>query len=171
VRLLRQERYHKKSHKKAIWITLATIVVLIVLGIVFFFPLNNTVRTISGGGDTPSDKIVKNELIKKVDSTRNGDLKHDQKIDKATKALRKTKMSDIIQAANNQKKAASLLQKNSALTSSQANAATKTIFSNSKYNGLRQSVSKGNWYSVFKQYKDLSNDGSLTKLKNSISNK
>lgn len=80
-------------------------------------------------------------------------------------------MSDIIQAANNQKKAASLLQKNSALTSSQANAATKAIFSNSKYNGLRQSVSNGNWYSAFKQYKALSNDGSLTKLKNSISTK
>ncbi|WP_125588959.1 hypothetical protein [Companilactobacillus jidongensis] len=168
---MRQERYHKKSHKKAIWITLTTILVLIFLGIVFFFPLNNTVRSISGGNDTPSDKVVKNELIKKVDSTKNGDLKHDQKVDKATKALKKTKMSDIIQAANNQKKAASLLKKNTALTSSQADSATKKIFSDSKYNSLRQSVSNGNWYSAYKQYRTLSDNGALTKLKNSISTK
>lgn len=168
---MRQERYHKKSHKKAIWLTLATLLVLIVLGVVFFFPLNNTFRSISGGNDTASDKLVKNELIKKVDSTKNGDLAHDKRVDKAAADLKKTKMSDIIDAANNQDKAATMLRQNSSLTSDQANAAAKKIFSDSKYDGLRQAVNSGNWYSAYNQYKTLSNDGSLTELKNSISDK
>ncbi|WP_125566576.1 hypothetical protein [Companilactobacillus insicii] len=167
----RYQRYHKKSHKKAIWITLITILVLIVLGIIFFFPLNNTVRNISGGNDTPSDKLVKNELIKKVASTKNGDLKHDQRVDKATDTLKKTKMSDIIQSANDRSKAIKLLQQNTSLTGSQSKTAVNKMFSDSKYDGLRQSVAKGNWYSAYNQYKTLSSDGSLTELKNSISTK
>ncbi|WP_334329519.1 hypothetical protein [Companilactobacillus sp. HBUAS59699] len=167
----RYQRYHKKSHKKTIWITLITVLVLIILGIIFFFPLNNTIRNISGGNDTASDNMVKNELIKKVDSTKNGDLAHDKRVDKAAATLKKTKMADIIAAANDQKKAATMLQQNSSLTTSQANAAAKKIFSDSKYDGLRQAVNSGNWYSAYKQYKTLSNNGSLTELRNSISTK
>ncbi|APX71784.1 hypothetical protein M5C72_01165 [Companilactobacillus allii] len=168
---MRQERYHKKSHKKAIWITLITILVLIVLGIVFFFPLNNAVRNISGGNDTPSDKVVKSELVKKVSSTKNGNAKHDANVEKAATALKATKMSTIVNSANNESDAAKLLQKNSTLSSSESKAAAKTIFSDSKYDGLRQAVSSGNWYSAYNQYKTLSNDGSLTSLRDSISNK
>ncbi|WP_125764996.1 hypothetical protein [Companilactobacillus hulinensis] len=171
---MREERfrkYHKKSHKKAIWITLITIIVLIILGVVFFFPLNNAMRSVSGGNDTPSDKVVKNELVKKVSSTKNGDAEHDKKVEKAAAALKATKMSDIIKSANSEPDAAKLLQQNSSLSSSESKAAAKTIFSDSKYDGLRQAVSDGNWYSAYNQYKTLSSDGSLTNLKNSISDK
>lgn len=167
---MRQERYHKKSHKKAIWITIITVLVLIVLGVIFFFPLNNAVRNISGN-DTPSDKLVKSELVKKVSSTKNGNAKHDAKVEKAEAALKDTKMSDIVKSANNESDAAKLLQKNSTLSSSESNAAAKTIFSDSKYDGLRQAINDGNWYSAYNQYKTLSNDGSLTSLRDSISNK
>ncbi|MFD1417791.1 hypothetical protein [Companilactobacillus keshanensis] len=166
---MRQTRYKEKSHKKGIILTLVTILVLIILCIVFFFPINNTIRNISGGNDTASDKLVKDELVKKVESTRNGDLQHDKKVSEVSEKLKNTKMSDIMKSAGNQSKAAKTLNENTTLSSSDSKKVAKEVFSNSKYAGLRKSVGDGNWYSAYNQYRSLSNDGSITELKNSIS--
>ncbi|WP_125715379.1 DUF4234 domain-containing protein [Companilactobacillus kedongensis] len=166
---MRQTRYKKKSHKKAIIITLVTFFVLMIIGVVFFFPLNNAVRTISGGNDTTSDRLVKDELVKKVESTRNGDPQHDKKVSEVSKNLKNTRMSDIMKSAGDQSKAAKTLHENTALSSADSKKVAKEVFSDSKYDDLRKSVSDGNWYSAYNQYRSLSNDGSITELKNSIS--
>lgn len=166
---MRQARHMKKSHKKRIWIIVVSVIALIAIGIIFFFPINNTVRDISGGNDTASDKLVKDELAKRIEATKTGDPKHDDKVNKAVDDLKKTRMSDIMKAAENQNKAATELHNNTSLSSSESKKVAKEIFSNSKYDKLRQSVNDGDWYSAYSQYKSLSNNGSIDELKNSLS--
>lgn len=165
---MRQTRYKKRSHKKIWLIVIALIVLILVGGIIFFFPLNNTIRNMSGGNDTLSDKAIKNELVQKIESSENGDPSHDKKILKAANSLKNTKMSSIMKAAGDQNKAAQELHDNTSLSKDESKKVAKKVFSDSNYDQLRKSVSNGNWYSAFKQYKRLSNDGSLTELKNSI---
>lgn len=165
---MRQAKYKRKSHKKIWLIVIALIVLIIAVGIIFFFPLNNTIRNMSGGKDTLSDKAIKNELVQKIESSENGDPNHDKKIMKAAKSLENTKMSSIMRAAGDQNKAAQELHDNTSLSTDESKKVAKKVFGDSNYDQLRQSVQNGNWYSAFKQYKRLSNDGSLTELKNSI---
>lgn len=165
---MRQTRYNKKSHKKTILIIIITLVALIAIGVIFFFPLNNTVRNISGGNDTATDRMIKEELVRRVDTTKNGDPHHDKKVAKAVKSIKGTKISDIMKAANDQDKAAKELHNNTPLSSSASKEVAKKVFNDSRYDKLRQAVSSGNWYSAYNQYKELSNNGSLNELRNSI---
>lgn len=159
---------HRKKSKKPLIIVLVSIVVILVLCVVFFFPLNNAIRNITGN-DTASDKVVKSELVKKVKSKKNGDPKRDEKIDRAASILDKKKMSEIMSAANDQEKAADLIEDSSSLSKEQSQKAAQEIFSNNDYSGLRKAVSDGDWYQVYQQYQKLSNNGDLGQLQQNIS--
>lgn len=158
---------HNKRSKKPLIITLVTIIVILMLGVVFFFPLNNAIRNVTGN-DTASDKVVKLELVKKVKSKKNGDATKDKKIDRAASILGKKKMSQIMSAANDQDKAANLIADSSSLSKEQAQKAAQKIFSDDSYSGLRKAISDGNWYQAYQQYQKLSNDGQLTQLQQDI---
>ncbi|WP_334333677.1 MULTISPECIES: hypothetical protein [unclassified Companilactobacillus] len=157
-----------RKNKKRLILTISLVVVaLIVLGIIFFFPLNNFLRSATGN-DTPSDKVVKSELVKKVKSKKTGDSKTDKKIDRAASFLGKKKMSEIIAASKSEDKTANLIADSSSLTETQSKKAAQEIFSNSEYDGLRNAISDGNWYQAYQQYQKLSNDGALNQLQKTI---
>ena len=109
---------NRKNKKRLILSVSLTVVALIVLGIIFFFPLNNFLRSVTGN-DTPSDKVVKSELVKKVKSKKTGDPKNDEKINRAASILGKKKMSEIISAAKSENKTANLISDSSSLSKTQ----------------------------------------------------
>lgn len=158
---------HRKTSKKPLFLTIGGIVVILALCIVFFFPLNNIVRDLTGN-DTASDKVVKSELVKKVKSKKTGDSTKDKKIDQAASILGKKKMSQLISAANSQTKTANLIEDSSDLSAAQSQRAAQEIFSNKSYDGLRQAIAAGNWYQAYQQYQKLSNSGQLNQLQTDI---
>lgn len=158
---------HRRKNRKPLIITLVSILVILILCVVFFFPLNNAWRNLTGN-DTASDKVVKSELVKKVKSKKTGDAKKDEKIDRAASVLGKKKMSQIMSAAKDQNKAASLIQDSSSLTQAQSQKAAQEIFSNDEYEGLRNAISSGNWYQAYQQYQKLNSNGDLTQLQQDI---
>jgi len=158
---------HSKKNRKPLVITIVSILVILVLCVVFFFPLNNVLRNATGK-DTASDKVVKSELVKKVKSKKTGDASKDAKIDRAAKVLDKKQMSQIMAAANNQEKAANLIESSSSLTKDQSQKAAQEIFTNDSYSGLRNAISSGNWYQAYQQYQKLSNNGQLNQLQQDI---
>lgn len=158
---------HRKTNRKPLIISIVSIVVILILCVVFFFPLNNAWRNLTGK-DTASDKVVKSELVKKVKSKKTGDPTKDEKIDRAASVLGKKKMSQIMSAAKDQNKAASLIQDSSSLNQEQSEKAAQEIFSNSEYSGLRNAISDGNWYEAYQQYQKLNSNGDLTQLQQDI---
>jgi len=158
---------HRRKNRKPLIITLVSIVVILILCVVFFFPLNNVLR-ITTGNDTASDKAVKSELVKKVKSRKTGDPAKDKKIDRAATVLNKKKMSQIMAAANDQSKAANMIESSSSLTKDQSQKAAQEIFTNDSYSGLRDAISSGNWYQAYQQYQKLSNNGQLNQLQQDI---
>jgi len=158
---------HSKKNKKPLIITLISIVVILVLCVAFFFPLNNFLRNATGN-DTASDKVVKSELVKKVKSKKTGDPAKDEKIDRAASVLGKKKMSQIMSAADDQDQAASLIESSSSLSKNQSQKAAQEIFTNDNYDGLRAAIGKGNWYQAYQQYQKLSEDGQLNQLQQEI---
>ncbi|MQS53030.1 hypothetical protein [Companilactobacillus mishanensis] len=171
---MRETRNNRKTHKKVIWITLASVLVVIALAITFFFPINNAMRDLSGGKDTVTDAALKDQLVKKVDKDKNkssnsaNDPTDDQQVKQAVTSIKKTSTQDIMQSANDESKAASILQKNTTLSAAQSRAAAKEMFSDTRYNGLRKSISSGDWYGAYNQYQTLAKNGSLDALKASI---
>ena len=165
MREMRHRRARRK--KKIIWSIILGIVLLLVLAVVFFFPLNNTVRNITGN-DTPTDQVVKSQLVKRVEAEKNGDASHDKKITEAAQALEATKMSTVMSAADNQKQAAQLIQDSSSLSKTQSQQTAKELFTNDKYATLRSDIASGDWYSAYNEYKKLSDDGAITALKNNL---
>jgi len=158
---------HRRKNRKPLIITLVSIVVILILCVVFFFPLNNVLRNTTGN-DTASDKVVKSELVKKVKSRKTGDPAKDKKIDRAATVLNKKKMSQIMAAANDQSKAANMIESSSSLTKDQSQKAAQEIFTNDSYSGLRDAISSGNWYQAYQQYQKLSNNGQLNQLQQDI---
>ncbi|MQS76967.1 hypothetical protein [Companilactobacillus halodurans] len=158
---------HRRRNRKPLVITLVSVLILIILGVVFFFPLNNLLRNTTGN-DTASDKVVKSELVKKVKAKKTGDPKKDKKIDKAASILGKKKMSEIMSAANSQSKTQKLIEDSSSLSNEQAQIVAQEVFSNSDYTPLRNAISKGNWYQAYQQYQKLSDNGQLTQLQQDI---
>ncbi|KRK75864.1 hypothetical protein FC67_GL000796 [Companilactobacillus alimentarius DSM 20249] len=160
-------RHRKKSKKPLILTIICAIVVLLILCVVFIFPLNNMLRSVTGN-DTPGDKAVKSELVKRVKSKKTGDSTKDKKIDRAASILGKKKMSEIMAAAKSQKKTASLIEDSSSLTRAQSQKAAQEIFSNDEYSGLRKAINDGNWYQAYQQYQKLSNNGELNQLQQDL---
>lgn len=158
---------HRKKSRKPLIITIVSILVVLILGVVFFFPLNNLLRNTTGN-DTASDKVVKSELVKKVKSRKTGDPTKDEKIDRAASVLGKKKMKQLMSAADSQSQAASLIQDSSALSKEQSQKAAQEIFSNDQYDGLRSAISSGNWYQAYQQYQKLSNSGQLNQLQQDV---
>lgn len=159
---------HRKKNRKPLILIVVSVLVILALCIVFFFPLNNVLRNVTGN-DTASDKVVKSELVKKVKSKKTGDSAKDEKIDRAASVLGKKKMSQIISAASSQQKTADLIQDSSSLSKEQSQKAAQEIFTNDSYSGLRNAVSDGNWYQAYQQYQKLSNNGQLNQLRQDIS--
>lgn len=159
---------HRKKNRKPLILIVVSVLVILVLCIVFFFPLNNVLRNVTGN-DTASDKVVKSELVKKVKSKKTGDSAKDEKIDRAASVLGKKKMSQIISAASSQQKTADLIQDSSSLSKEQSQKAAQEIFTNDSYSGLRNAVSDGNWYQAYQQYQKLSDNGQLNQLRQDIS--
>jgi len=158
---------HRRKSRKPLVITLISILVILALCVVFFFPLNNALRNITGN-DTASDKVVKSELVKKVKSKKTGDPTKDEKIDRAASVLDKKKMSEIMASAKNQQKAATMIESSSSLSKEQSQKAAQEVFTNSDYNSLRSAISNGNWYQAYQQYQKLSDNGDITQLQQTI---
>lgn len=159
----------KAKHKIRRWWIALIIIVVITCGILFFTPINNAWRSISGN-DTPTDSVIKNELVKKINARKTGDPTQDKKIQQAADQMKNTKMSTVISAANNEDKAAQLIQQTSSLSAPEAQKVAHEIFTNSKYTPLRASLSSGNWVQVYQQYQILSKNGSLNDLKSLANN-
>lgn len=163
----RQARPRKRRWPKIVGGLLGLLVVLIICGVIFFPQLNNTMRATTGK-DTPADKIVKNELVKKIESSKTGDSQTDAALNKAASTLQKTKMSTIMKAAKNQTEASALLDRTTGLSASEPKAATTVVFHNAAYTKLRTAIANGNWVAAYKQYQTLSNNGNLSTLEGEI---
>ena len=159
----------KSSKKKPILFTLLGIVIVIVLCLVFFVPLNNGLRSATGQ-DTPTDKIIKSELAKKITANKTGNAQHDAAVEQAANKLQDTKMSTIMKSANNEQDAAKLIQQTSTLSPAQSQKAAHEIFTNDKFTPLRNAMGSGNWVQTYQQYRQLSGNGSLTELKQAVAN-
>lgn len=156
----RQSQKRARKNRKRRWprvvaILLGLIVVLGLLVVVFFTPLNNTYRNVTGN-DTPADSAVKSQLVKQIESRKTGDPTTDAVIDKAATTLNNTKMSTIVQAAGNQAKFASLLQTTTGAPAAQANTAAAAVFSSSELAPLREAVAEGNYVKAYQEYRSLS---------------
>lgn len=158
---------HRRKNRKPLIITIVSILVVLILGVVFFFPINNALRNATGN-DTASDKVVKSELVKKVKSRKTGDPAKDEKIDRAASVLGKKKMKQLMSAADSQSQTASLIADSSSLSKEQSQKVAQEVFSNSQYDGLRTAISQGNWYQAYQQYQKLSNDGQINQLQQDI---
>ncbi|WP_125770710.1 hypothetical protein [Companilactobacillus furfuricola] len=160
---------HRKprNKKKSIFYVILGIVVVLVLGVIFFFPINNAIRSATGN-DTPSDKLVKNELAKKIEAKKTGDPNADKKIDQSAKKLKGIKMSEIMQAAKDQQSAAKLIQRSSSLSPQASQKAAQELFNDPKFNGIRESLSTGDWVKTYQEYQDLSKDGSINQLQQDL---
>ncbi|WP_054664988.1 hypothetical protein [Lacticaseibacillus camelliae] len=155
----RSQKKTKKARKRrwprVIAILLGLIVVLGVLVVVFFTPLNNTYRNVTGN-DTPADSAVKSQLVKQIETHKTGDPTTDAALDKAASTLDNTKMSTIVQAAGNQDKFASLVQATTGVPAAQANTAAAAVFSSSELAPLREAVAQGNYVKAYQEYQALS---------------
>lgn len=160
---------HRKprSKKKSLFYVILGIVVVLALCVIFFFPINNALRNATGN-DTPSDNLVKNELAKKIEAKKTGDPEADKKIDQSAKKLKGIKMSEIMQAAKNQQSAAKLIEKSSSLSPQASQKAAQEVFSDPKFNGIRESLSTGDWVKTYQEYQDLSKDGSIGQLQQDL---
>lgn len=146
---------HKRRWPRVLAILLGIIVVLGILLVVFFTPLNNTYRSVTGN-DTPADNAVKSELVKQIDARKTGDPTTDAMLDQAATTLKNTKMSTIVSAAGNQGKMADLLQSTTGISATQANTAAAAVFSSSELTPLREAVAAGNYVKAYQEYQGLS---------------
>lgn len=145
----------KRRWPRVIAILLGLIVVLGVLAVVFFTPLNNTYRNVTGN-DTPADSAVKAQLVKQIEKRKTGDPTTDAVLDQAATTLNNTKMSTIVQAAGNQDKFSHLLQSTTGVPAAQANTAAAAVFSTSELTPLREAVAEGNYVKAYQEYQALS---------------
>lgn len=147
----------KKRHHPGRWVAaiLGIIVLVIVLGVVFFTPLNNAVLTASGGNDTVADKAVKSAVVSKLESAKTGNSTVDGAIDQVESTIKDTKVSAVMQAAKSESSMTSLLE-SKGMNSTQASAAANAVYSTSALDGVRSEVAKGNWYGVYQQAQKLS---------------
>lgn len=163
---MRQARRHqtkKKKWPKVLGIIAGLLVLLVVLGIVFFTPLNNTYRSVTGN-DTPADSAVKNELVKRIEAQKTGNTATDNLLDRAANTVNSTKMSTIIAAANDEQKMATLLQDTTGVSSATAEVAARTLFNTDSLTPLREAVAQGNYVKAYQAYEDL-DTSTLTQLK------
>jgi hypothetical protein len=123
----RRQRPKKKHWGRRIGITLLVLVAICGLAVIFFPQLNNTMRSASGGNDTPADKAVKSTLVKQLNAHKTGNSTTDAAIDTATAAINNTKMSTLMKAAKDQSAATSMLEQNS-LSSSTAQAVSSAVY-------------------------------------------
>ncbi|WP_125709428.1 hypothetical protein [Companilactobacillus zhongbaensis] len=160
---------HRKqnSKKQTVFYSILAIVVVLVLCVIFFFPINNAIRNATGN-DTASDKMVKSELAKKIKDRKTGDPKADEKIDKSARILEGVKMSEIMKAANNQQSAAKLIEKTSSMSPEASQKAAQEIFTNPQFDQIRQSMSDGDWVKTYQNYQDLSKNGSIGTLRQEL---
>ncbi len=154
---------HKKQSRKGFKFFLSLIIIVIILiGIVVFFPsLNNTWRSVSGN-DTPADHAVKTQIVKRLKAEKTGNAQKDQLIDRGTSVLNKTKMSTIMQAATEKQKAANLLQKTTAIPPQRAQTIVNAVFSDPQLTSTRQAIAQGDWYQAYQDYEKLSDQQKQT---------
>lgn len=162
-----QTKVKKRWPVVAAWIAIGVVTVLFLI-VIFFTPLNNAMRSATGQ-DTPADKIVKQQIINKIEAAKTGDPVTDAKINRAVQQLKTTKMSTIMKAADNQSQMGKLLGSETSLSQKQAKSASKIIFQSGQYTSLRQAVADGKWVKAYQDYNKLSKSGAITALKNNVS--
>lgn len=149
-----QRRPHKRRWPRVLGILFGLIVILGILLVVFFTPLNNAYRSATGN-DTPADSAVKNELVKQIDANKTGNPTVDGVLDQAATTLKNTKMSTIVAAAGNQSKFARLLQSTTGIPAAQANTAAGTVFATSALTPLREAIAAGDYVKAYQAYRNL----------------
>mgnify|MGYP004701235625 FL=1 len=155
----KRQRRRQKHWGRRIFITLLIIVALCGLGVVFFPQLNNTMRSASGGNDTPADKAVKSALVSQLNAKKTGDTATDAAIDTATSAITNTKMSTLMKAAKSQSAATAMLEQNG-LSSSSAHAVTSAIYNTSALDSVREKLASGDYVGVYQAAKATASDSS-----------
>lgn len=158
----------KKSKKKPILLAILGIIVVLALCVIFFVPINNAIRSATGN-DTPTDTVVKDQLVKRIKANKTGQPQHDANVDKYADKLSDTKMATIMNAAKTEQGTAKLLNSSTTLGPQKSQRIAKEMFTNDKYEGLRTAMSNGNWVQAYNQYQKLSKDGSLTELRSGYS--
>ncbi|KRM87227.1 hypothetical protein [Lacticaseibacillus thailandensis] len=146
----------QKRHHPGRWVAaiLAIVIAVVVLCVVFFTPINNTVRTATGGNDTVADKAVKSVVVSKLDSAKTGNSTVDGAIDQVANTIKTTRVSTVMQAAKSESALAALLT-SKGMDSAQANTAANAIYSTSALDGVRAQIAQGNWYGVYRQAQQL----------------
>ena len=155
----RRQRLRKKHWGRRILITVLILVAICGLGVVFFPQLNNTMRNVSGGNDTPVDKAVKSALVSQLKAQKTGDATTDAAIDTATTAITKTKMSTLMKAAKDQSAATAMLERNG-LSASAASAVSSAIYNTSALDSVRDKLASGDYVGVYQAAKATANDSS-----------
>ena len=163
----RRQRPRKKHWGRRIFITLLVLVAICGLGVVFFPQLNNTMRTVSGGNDTPADKAVKSALISQLNAQKTGDATTDAAIDTATSAITNTKMSTLMKAAQSQSAATSMLEQNG-LSNSAATAVSSAIYNTSALDNVREKLASGDYVGVYQAAKDTATSSDLSSLASQV---
>lgn len=169
----RQQRLHPTKQKKRRWPKVLIgflIVVAVLVGLVIAFPFqtNNALRSAMGGRDTPVDTAAKNELIKKLDSTKTGSVAGDELISEAVSRLRNTSMQQVRDAAQSSSAAAKLIQQNTGLSDTQAQALSSFVFSHPQFSGMRTAVADGDWLQAYREYQQLTSSGDMATLRSDI---
>ncbi|WP_052000098.1 hypothetical protein [Schleiferilactobacillus shenzhenensis] len=166
----RQQRLHPDKKKKRLWPKILIgflIVVAVLVGLVIAFPFqsNNVLRSAMGGRDTPVDTAAKNQLVTALKGAKSGNSTTDALIDEAASRLQNTSMSQVRQAAQSSASAASLIQSETGISASQAQALSSFVFSHPEFTSIRQAIADGNWLQAYKAYKAMDNTDLIDALK------
>ncbi|MGK0607352.1 hypothetical protein [Enterococcus gilvus] len=148
----------RKKNKHRLFKSIVAVILLMGIGLLFFRNLNNTVRTLGSGKDTPVDKVVKREVVKKINTAADGTQDQEKKayLVKAADFLNKQPMSKIMELASNEQQASQALQSEEGIPKDIADEKVHEIFTSPEYSTIREKISNGDYYGAYDEYKKIS---------------
>ncbi|KRN27227.1 hypothetical protein IV38_GL000719 [Lactobacillus selangorensis] len=150
-------RHHRNKKRRHVWgWALLIIAVIVVACFILYRPINNTFRQMSGGSDTPTDKVEKTAIKTVVKKKTNSATAA-----KIEKILDETPLSEIQAAANNKKDAAKLISKVNGKSTTANEKIVKKVYADSRFNDARQDLNNGDLTKLAKDYQSLKKSGAL----------
>lgn len=151
---------------------------LILIGSAFTAPFNNSQSSATINKGVVSQKVAKKTAarvkaqstpkVEKSETTAKTEAASTNDSGSVFSKLTSISPAKIKSAAKSQSKAASLIQSETTLTQAQSQKAAQEIFTGSQYTALRSDLSSGNWLGAYGQYQQLSSNGSLKALQQSL---
>ncbi|WP_429976005.1 hypothetical protein [Enterococcus sp. DIV0086] len=148
----------RKKNKHRLFKFLVAVILLMAIGLLFFKNLNNEARTLNSGKDTPVDKVVKREVVKKINNAAEGTQDQEKKeyLTKVADFINKQPMSRIMELVNNEQQASQALQSEVGVPKNIADEKVHEIFTSPEYSMIREKISNGDYYGAYNEYKKIS---------------